>query len=173
MKFQVWKPIAAITIACALGASALAWSPSTHSSVQAPAPTSPRGFPALPAMEPASTEPTTTTEPPPTIPPPPVSDTPMIPTNQTPVSSGYPPECDNPIVAPAVVWRESHCTWDAVNPGGCSGRSCLGFFQEDAGHYYAQSPWNPNVPGVCFGLDWHIPADQIECASRLGPGAWG
>ena len=88
-----------------------------------------------------------------------------------PAASG---DCANPVVPEAVARRESGCNWQVVNPGGCSGRSCLGFFQLDAGHFYAVSPWNPNVSGACYGLgDWHDPAVQIACASRLGPGAWG
>lgn len=83
------------------------------------------------------------------------------------------PDCANPIISEATAMRESGCQWDAYNPGGCGGRSCLGFFQLDAGHFYAVSPWNPNVSGSCYGLDPNTREGQTECASRLGPGAWG
>ena len=95
-------------------------------------------------------------------------------TQPPPPASAASGDCANPVVPEAVARRESGCNWQVVNPGGCSGRSCLGFFQLDAGHFYAVSPWNPNVSGACYGLgDWHDPAVQIACASRLGPGAWG
>lgn len=89
----------------------------------------------------------------------------------SPAASG---DCANPVVPESVARRESGCNWNAVNPGGCSGRTCVGFYQIDLGHFAAVSPWNPNVSGVCYGLgDWHDPAVQTACASRLGPGAWG
>lgn len=81
--------------------------------------------------------------------------------------------CANPVVPEWVAQRESGCTWDAYNATGCGGRGCLGFYQLDAGHFSATSPWNPSVPGACYGLDPSTPAGQTECASRLGPGAWG
>ena len=82
-------------------------------------------------------------------------------------------ECVNPVVPESVARRESGCRWDAYNPTGCGGRSCLGFYQLDAGHFAAVSPWNPNVSGSCYGLDPSTREGQTECASRLGPGAWG
>lgn len=86
--------------------------------------------------------------------------------------SGYPPECYGHVVAPAILMRESGCSYTAFNAGGCSGRGCIGMYQLDEGHFYAVSPWNSNTHGVCYGLSY-APADQDECASRLGPGAWG
>lgn len=84
-------------------------------------------------------------------------------------------ECANPVVPESVVRRESGCRWDAYNPTGCGGRGCVGFYQLDAGHFAAVSPWNPNVSGGCADLSdvrWEQWA-QTLCASRLGPGAWG
>jgi len=71
-----------------------------------------------------------------------------------------------------VLIRESRCSEDAYNPTGCNGRSCIGAAQLDLGHFAAVSPWNGNVSGTCYGLDPGSIADQRECASRLGPGAW-
>lgn len=83
-------------------------------------------------------------------------------------------DCTNPIVPESVARRESGCRWDAQSPPSfCGGRGCTGFFQLDNGHFYAVSPWNNNVPGACYGLDPSTREGQIECASRLGPGAWG
>jgi hypothetical protein len=64
-----------------------------------------------------------------------------------------------------ILWRESRCQW-VDNPGGCSGRGCLGPAQIDAGHFSVVSPWNPNVPGTCYGLSY------AECAQRLPRTAW-
>jgi hypothetical protein len=72
-----------------------------------------------------------------------------------------------------VIQRESGCRLDAYNPGGCGGRGCVGLAQLDAGHFAAVSPWNPNVPGACYGLDPSDVGDQRECASRLPASAWG
>jgi len=89
-------------------------------------------------------------------------------------SAGSVGDCANPIIPESVAQRESGCRWDAESPASfCGGRGCTGFYQLDRGHFYAVSPWNPNVPGSCYGLDPSVPADQTECASRLGPGAWG
>lgn len=90
---------------------------------------------------------------------------------QLPASSSG--ECANPVVPESVAMRESGCRWDAYNPTGCSGRGCIGFYQLDEGHFYAVSPWNSNVSGVCFGLNPATREGQTECAGRLGPGAWG
>lgn len=46
-------------------------------------------------------------------------------------------------------------------------------YQEDLGHFAEVSPWNSNVSGSCYGLNPQSQADQAECATRLGPGAWG
>lgn len=81
--------------------------------------------------------------------------------------------CANPVISEATARRESGCNWNAWNPTGCSGRGCWGFYQEDLGHYSAHSPWNPSVPGSCYGLDRYSHEGQTECAQRLGPGAWG
>jgi hypothetical protein len=72
----------------------------------------------------------------------------------------------------SVLWRESRCRTDAVNPTGCGGRSCLGAGQLDAGHFAPVSPWNASVPGTCAGLDPSDPADYAECVSRLPRTAW-
>lgn len=69
-------------------------------------------------------------------------------------------------VPPAVLWRESRCRTDAYNATGCGGRGCLGAAQLDAGHFYERSPWNPNVPGTCYGLSYS------ECARKLPSSAW-
>jgi len=82
-------------------------------------------------------------------------------------------ECANPIIPESVARGESGCRWDAYNPTGCGGRGCLGFYQLDAGHFAEVSPWNGNVSGSCLGLDPSTREGQTECASRLGPGAWG
>lgn len=71
-----------------------------------------------------------------------------------------------------ILFRESRCRWDAVNVTGCGGRSCVGPGQVDLGHTYERSPWNPNVPGTCYGLDLSNPADYAECISRLPASAW-
>lgn len=128
-----------------------------------------------PSQETTTTSTTTTTEPAPstTSPPPTTAPRPVAP--RVEAQSGYPPECDNPVVAPRIAWAESHCRWDNYNPTGCGGRGCLGYFQLDEGHFAAVSPWNPNVSGGCVDLaavKWE-PWAQTECASRLGPGAWG
>lgn len=89
-----------------------------------------------------------------------------------PASSG---DCANPIIPESVAMRESGCSWSAYNPTGCGGRGCLGFFQLDLGHFAQVSPWNSSVSGGCVDLaavKWAQWA-QIECASRLGAGAWG
>src|SRR5262249_14825446 len=78
-------------------------------------------------------------------------------------------DCANPVIPDAVAMRESGCRWDAFNATGCDGRSCIGFYQLDAGHFFAVSPWNPDVSGICYGLDSATRQDQTECASRLGP----
>jgi hypothetical protein len=68
-------------------------------------------------------------------------------------------------VSEDILWRESRCRW-VDNPSGCGGRGCLGPVQLDAGHFAAISPWNPNVPGTCYGLSY------AECAQRLPRSAW-
>jgi hypothetical protein len=88
------------------------------------------------------------------------------------VSSGGPTSCDGHVVAAEILRRESGCDYGAYNPSGCEGRGCVGLYQLDEGHFAAVSPWNSNTSGVCHGLDSSSPADQDECASRLGPGAW-
>ncbi len=93
--------------------------------------------------------------------------------NTSPVAnSSYPTECEGHVIAAWIIMRESGCRYDAYSATGCSGRGCVGLYQLDEGHFAAVSPWNPNVSGVCYGLTYS-PADQDECASRLGPGAWG
>ena len=82
-------------------------------------------------------------------------------------------DCANPIIPESVARAESGCTWDAYNPTGCGGRGCTGFYQLDRGHFSAVSPWNSNVSGSCYGLDANTREGQTECASRLGPNAWG
>jgi len=70
------------------------------------------------------------------------------------------------------VWRESHCIFDAVSPGG----QYVGAYQFDVRHWIPadQGGW-----GGCADLgDWHEPAAQHECAYRLSDGgtvftAWG
>jgi hypothetical protein len=80
--------------------------------------------------------------------------------------------CANPVVPESIAMRESRCTYDAYNRTGCGGRGCIGFYQIDAGHYAADSPWGPGH-GSCYGLgDPWDPAVQTECAKRLGPHAW-
>jgi hypothetical protein len=92
---------------------------------------------------------------------------------QAPVSvTGFPAECDNPVVPAATAWRESRCRWDAYNPTGCDGFGCTGYFQIHGGHYMSPGPWS-GAPGACVGLDPWVVGDQIECASRLGRNAWG
>lgn len=81
-------------------------------------------------------------------------------------------DCANPVVSDQIAWRESRCRWDAYSATGCGGRGCIGFYQLDAGHFAAVSPWNRNVSGSCYGLDPSTPDGQTECASRLGAGAW-
>lgn len=68
-------------------------------------------------------------------------------------------------VSTDVLWRESRCQW-VDNPNGCGGRGCLGPAQIDAGHFAAVSPWNNDVPGVCYGLSY------AECARILPDSAW-
>lgn len=92
-------------------------------------------------------------------------------TPPAPVLSGYPTTCEGHVVAPQILMRESGCSYTAYNATGCSGRGCIGLYQLDEGHFYAVSPWNSKVSGVCYGLSFS-PADQDECASRLGPSAW-
>jgi len=72
-----------------------------------------------------------------------------------------------------ILWRESRCSRDAYNRGGCGGRGCIGAAQLDAGHFAAVSPWNSGTSGVCFGLDPNNQADYAECVSRLPASAWG
>lgn len=72
----------------------------------------------------------------------------------------------------AVIIRESGCRLDAYNATGCGGRGCIGLAQLDAGHFAAVSPWNPNVPGTCWGLDPNTIDGQRECAARLPASAW-
>jgi len=88
-------------------------------------------------------------------------------------SSGGGGSCSNPVVPESTAKRESGCRYDAYNRTGCGGRGCIGFFQLDAGHFYAQSPWNSNVHGTCYGLGdpWN-PDVQTACAARLSPSAW-
>lgn len=76
--------------------------------------------------------------------------------------------CDGHVVPGWILQRESGCDYGAVNPTGCSGFSCVGLYQFDLRHF---------TSGQCSGLDWHIPADQDECARRLiaqsGLAPWG
>ena len=69
--------------------------------------------------------------------------------------------------------RESHCSRDPgiTNPTGCEGYGCVGPVQLHLGHFQNPSPWGG--VGACWGLDPYSYADQVECAHRLGPGAWG
>lgn len=76
-------------------------------------------------------------------------------------------ECGNTVLPDAVVQRESGGRCDAYNATGCGGRGCLGYAQVDAGHFAEQSPWNPNVPGTCYGLSYN------ECVERLWDGGAG
>lgn len=67
------------------------------------------------------------------------------------------------VIPPEIVWRESRCDYQAVNPDGCGGHSCLGAYQFDARHWDAMSGW-----GACADLgDWTVPESQHECARRL------
>jgi hypothetical protein len=66
-----------------------------------------------------------------------------------------------------ILWRESRCSTDAYNATGCGGRGCLGAAQIDQGHFAAVSPWNPDVPGTCYGLSYQ------ECVDRLWNGGAG
>lgn len=81
----------------------------------------------------------------------------------TPTSA--PGDCDGvPWVIPVgKVIDESGCRFDAVNPTGCSGYTCVGAYQFDARHWDASSGW-----GGCADLgDWSVPENQHECARRL------
>jgi hypothetical protein len=69
-------------------------------------------------------------------------------------------------VSESVLWRESRCRWVDSDPSFCNGRGCSGPAQIDNGHWYPVSPWNPNVPGTCYGLSY------AECAQRLPRSAW-
>lgn len=71
-----------------------------------------------------------------------------------------------------ILFRESRCSWDAYNATGCGGRGCIGPAQVDQGHTAERSPWNPDVPGTCYGLDLSDPAAYAECVSRLPDSAW-
>lgn len=180
MPFTRWFVLAALVVVVALSV-AIRTNGAEHRVAIATS-LAPASLPA-PELEPVITTtelppPTTTTE----APPPPnqmvaspnFSST-SAPAVTAPTSNTADDPCANPVVPESVVRRESGCTWDAYNPTGCSGRGCLGFFQLDEGHFSAVSPWNPSVSGVCAdlaGSKWE-PASQTECASRLGPGAWG
>jgi hypothetical protein len=94
-----------------------------------------------------------------------------------PVATAAPTgDCSNiPAWFPAgIAWRESHCSYDAYNPGGCGGNGCIGAFQFDARHFFG---WG-NGQAACGDLDpWTIDG-QNECAWRLSRegtqfGAWG
>lgn len=79
--------------------------------------------------------------------------------------------CDGFVIPGDIVWAESHCNYEAVNPTGCGGYTCVGAYQFDLRH------WQPG--GGCADLgDWHDPAAQDECARRLSNGGtnlrpWG
>ena len=62
-----------------------------------------------------------------------------------------------------IAWRESHCSYDAYNPGGCGGYGCIGLYQIDARHF---TGW-ANGQSACGDLDPSISAGQDECAWRL------
>jgi hypothetical protein len=70
----------------------------------------------------------------------------------------------------AVLWRESRCSRDAYNPGGCGGRGCVGAAQLDQGHFAPVSPWNSNASGSCAGLNPDDPGQYAECVGRLSAG---
>jgi hypothetical protein len=76
-------------------------------------------------------------------------------------------ECGNTVLPDEIIRRESGGNCDAYNPTGCGGRGCIGYAQVDAGHFWAVSPWNPNVPGTCYGLGYN------ECVERLWAGGSG
>ena len=89
-------------------------------------------------------------------------------------SSGHNP-CAEPIpglLPNYIVQRESRGQCGAYNANGCSGRGCIGWAQVDAGHFAARSPWNPNVPGTCYGLTYNACVNRLSGGgSNLGP--WG
>jgi len=72
-----------------------------------------------------------------------------------------PSECTGKVLPAYIVQRESHCNYGAVNVTGCGGSGCYGMYQIHGMH------WNG---GACSDLNWQIPADQDECASRLSSG---
>ena len=74
----------------------------------------------------------------------------------------------------AIAYRESHCNYDAYNPGGCGGYGCIGAFQFDARHF---TGW-ANGQSACGDLDAWTVEGQNECAWRLSRGGtnfapWG
>lgn len=89
--------------------------------------------------------------------------------NRTSSSSSprYATECGNTALPDRIVYRESRGNCDAYNPSGCGGRGCIGYAQIDQGHFQARSPWNPNVPGSCYGLSYN------ECVEKLWAGGNG
>lgn len=62
-----------------------------------------------------------------------------------------------------IAWRESHCSYDAYNAGGCGGYGCIGAFQFDARHF---TGWG-NGAATCGDLDPGTVDGQNECAWRL------
>lgn len=74
-------------------------------------------------------------------------------------------DCENiPGWFPAhIAYRESHCSYDAYNPGGCGGNGCIGAYQFDSRHFFGWA----NGQSACGDLDpWTIEG-QNECAWRL------
>lgn len=174
---------AVVAASCVVAIAAV----SVHSNRPEPRVAAPVGLPpqlSLPA-QPTIPEPSTTEAPPvtteaPVITPVESPNTPVF-MAPTPLIQVPPPvvagngDCANPVIPEWKARQESGCRWDAYNPTGCGGRGCLGFYQLDEGHFYAVSPWNSNASGGCADLAavrWE-PWAQTECASRLGPSAWG
>jgi hypothetical protein len=89
------------------------------------------------------------------------------------VGTRAPTGCDGHVIPGDILRAESGCDYGAVNPSGCTDGAtsgCVGLYQFDADHF--------GPGGACSGLDWHSPADQDVCASRLSNGGtnlapWG
>jgi hypothetical protein len=73
-------------------------------------------------------------------------------------------ECGNTLLPGYIVQRESSGDCNAFNATGCGGRGCIGYAQLDQGHFSPVSPWNPNVPGSCYGLSYN------ECVHKISGG---
>lgn len=71
--------------------------------------------------------------------------------------------CDGHVIPGWILMRESRCSYDAWNPGGCGGHGCVGLYQFDLRHF---TGW-ANGQAACGDLDPWTPADQDECAARL------